>query len=287
MSTLFIFRHTVELFLKQKLTAQLNTHSIDQLYKLSINNIYPDFLDKLDIFTKDEDGSCFKYVSDNNGQKYFINGQSIQSLSVFQYFFKLIGESIENVSTKREKAFFELYPSAYTTLGQIQTDYDSSISELVVGIIEHKIKLEDIFFPLMFLVRHSIELSLKANLKDVDGNIYEGKITNEHSLCTLFNCFDKEVQNALQHMNDNPELKKETLEYHKKFEELKQIIHNIDAHSFYFRYPVDKDGKTVEWKNLNKKYVLNAITLDTTSDAYISLAIPVLQYYGYLPTNTS
>jgi hypothetical protein len=287
MSTLFIFRHTVELFLKQKLTAQLNTHSIGQLYKLGINHIYPDFITELDIITKDEDGSCFKYLSDKNGQKYFIKGQSIQSLSAFTYFFRLIGESVENISKKREKAFFELYPSDYTTLGQIQTDYDSSTSELVVGIIEHKIKLEDIFFPLMFLVRHSIELSLKANLRAADMTTSNEIINTEHSLYKLFTCFDNEVQKALQQMNDNPELKKETLEYHQKFENLKQIIHNVDAHSFYFRYPVDKNGKVMEWHNIKRDYVLKALTLATTADAYISWAIPVLQHYEYLPSGTN
>jgi hypothetical protein len=245
-----------------------------------VTELYPDFLDKLSIIAKDVDGACFKYVN-SKGHKYYCDGQRIQSLPAFQYFFNLIGETIDDVSTQHTNIYFEFHPGAYTTLGQIQTDYGFSISEFVNGILEKKLKLNDVFLPLMFLFRHYIELSLKANLKAVEDTVYD--IEGNHSLYSLFSKFKEEVNNAIPHMDEQTNT--QMLKFQEKFNELKQIIHDVDAHSMTFRYPVDKYGKTLKWKNVKQNFVIDVFTLATTANAYISLAIPILQHYGYLPSN--
>jgi hypothetical protein len=208
LSVLFIFRHTVELFLKRHIPDPIYSHSLSALYsKAKLEKLSPQFKDILSLLDGDKDGTCFRYIQSTNGVKYnFDSTPRTCYLSAFQYFFSLMGETVENVSTKRDRAYFEFHPERYS-LGQVKTDYDFSITQLVKGILTRRLETDDVLLPLLFLLRHSVELSLKSNLQEVFGKVYNNEISKEHSLCKLFSYFNKEISKGIEQMPEEDELK--------------------------------------------------------------------------------
>ena len=79
--------------------------------------------------------------------------------------------------------------------GPLRTQYDFIISMLVKGILNNSWELHKVYLPLLFLIRHSIELALKLNIERIRKHsvalISNKDIENEHSLCILYNIFNK------------------------------------------------------------------------------------------------
>ncbi|RZK38631.1 MAG: hypothetical protein EOO90_21735 [Pedobacter sp.] len=78
-------------------------------------------------------------------------------------------------------------------LGVLRTQFDSTIELLIKGIIEDKFDIHKVYLPLLFLIRHSLELALKFNIDEIQKGssvISQNNFTWEHSLATLFNCYN-------------------------------------------------------------------------------------------------
>ncbi len=122
----------------------------------------------------------------------------------------------------------------------------------VVDIIINRIKNDDnlidtVSLPLLFLIRHSLELGLKLNILTFEKTNTEIKAISlkgmkYHSLENLYNIF-------IEHLNfikNKYKLRSEILNqldgYLKKIIPLKDKLHKLDQGSYNFRYPVDTEG---------------------------------------------
>ncbi|MFV9552576.1 hypothetical protein [Algibacter sp. PT7-4] len=124
--------------------------------------------------------------------------------------------------------------------------YKNAIDELVNG-IEKNIPIDTISLPLLFMIRHSIELGLKANilkLQEVNLTIDKIKLggTKSHSIEILYNKFEEHLNLIKERYEIRKSIQEEINNYLKSFEPLKNKLHKLDKGSFNFRYPVDVKG---------------------------------------------
>lgn len=291
MSLMFVFRHTVELFLKERIHETLNTHSITKLVSIYKDNNLPiDFLEQLQVLKCDGEGEEFKYSHNKSENRFFNNVEVLCILPSLEYFFKIanIDVAIEN----KPKGKFEVHAYLLRTMSQISTDYDESIYLILQGIKEDRLSVNEVFLPLIFLIRHSIELSLKQNLLDAGEKYLSpkqiSKIKNEHSICKLFNLFESIINTALNNMSecndDDLKFKQETKSYHKGLNDLKQIIHEMDYNSFFYRFPFDKDGQPHKL-SIDSNKLIDILQLREKVNAYLTFAVYLLQEYGYLESD--
>ena len=132
------------------------------------------------------------------------------------------------------------------------SQYKNAIDELVNG-IEKNIPIDTISLPLLFMIRHSIEIGLKANiLKLQEVNPKVEKIilggNKSHSNEILYNKFEEHLISIIDNFQIRATIIKEINEYLEKFKPLKSKLHKLDKGSFNFRYPVDRKGNyNFEW----------------------------------------
>ena len=130
--------------------------------------------------------------------------------------------------------------------------YKNAIDEIVNG-IENNIPIDTISLPLLFMIRHSIEIGLKANilkLEEVNTTIEKIHLggTKSHSIEILFNKLEEHLIFLINNTEIRESIIKEINEYLKKFKPLKNKLHKLDKGSFNFRYPVDTNGNyNFEW----------------------------------------
>jgi hypothetical protein len=142
---------------------------------------------------------------------------------------------------------FESYIGWNTSWWHYYGQYKNVIDEIVDG-IENNTPIDTVSLPLLFLIRHSIELGLKSNilkLEEVNKKVAKIKLsgTKYHSLENLFNKFVEHLNVIIKEKKISQSIKNEIDNYLTKFEPLKDILHSLDDGSFNFRYPVDTDGK--------------------------------------------
>lgn len=124
--------------------------------------------------------------------------------------------------------------------------YKNVIDDIVNG-IEDKTQIDTVSLPLLFLIRHSLEVGLKANilkLEKVNDTVSKIKLngTKYHSIKMLYNKFVEHLNTVKKNFKLTPSVVKEIDDYLSKFEPLKDKFHKLDEGSFNFRYPVDTEG---------------------------------------------
>ena len=163
--------------------------------------------------------------------------------------------------------------------------YGNAIDILINQIIEGENRVDTIAHPLLYLMRHSIELGLKVNIK------YLSKYSNlkikefkTHTLSVLFSEFEKHYKKIVIENNFERELKKE---YDKYSADLKYVINALgdDWSSFRYVYATDckkvfADSETINIFELKKKYDNSIIFITHTSDA-ISPYTDFIDYLNY------
>ena len=147
---------------------------------------------------------------------------------------------------KKNKYRFESYIGWNQNWWKYYQQYKQAVDR-IVSLVESGTPIDTISLPLLFLVRHSLELGLKANiLKLEEVNSKVGKInlkgTKYHSLELLNNKFEEHLNVILKEKKVSKTTRNEILDYLKKFEPLKNTLHNLDGSSANFRYPVDTSG---------------------------------------------
>lgn len=73
-----------------------------------------------------------------------------------------------------------------------RTQFDECIEFLIEAILVYNEEIDKLYIPLLFLIRHSLELALKRNIIEVQkiSNLINSKdYSTEHSLATLYNCY--------------------------------------------------------------------------------------------------
>ncbi|AOW19387.1 hypothetical protein [Urechidicola croceus] len=158
----------------------------------------------------------------------------------------------QNEIENKNKHKFNSYLGYNRDWWSYYSQYKNAIDELVNG-IENNIPIDTISLPLLFMIRHSIEIGLKANilkLQKVNPEIKEISLggTKSHSIEILYNKFEEHLILTIKNSEIRKTIIGEINGYLKKFKPLKNKLHNLDKGSFNFRYPVDTNGNyNFEW----------------------------------------
>ena len=293
MAVMFIFRHTVELFLKSKIAneGQLvpNTHSLTMLTQELKGQLSQRFLDSLIMLRSDGEGDNFRYIKSENGNRHY-NGEILDVLSSLSLFVE--SDEIKNtglftcqlnINDKKLKREWTLYTIETQTLGHLKSQYDDLIITLLHAIKYSELNTTDIYLPLLFLIRHSLELGYKDNIAEVQTKLTNSQIkkaTQSHSLVSLNNIIEQFVVEARSTMTTKDDsIKNEIDRYLPIVKNLSNSLHAIDNASRSFRFPVDRDGNTIEIP-LSKCILSESVDAFQKADSFISLSLSLLSFYG-------
>ncbi len=142
-----------------------------------------------------------------------------------------------------------------------------------------------IYLPLLFLIRHSLELGLKSNLQQAkkisSDKVPEKQYDKIHSLSKLYNCFGGEdgYLSKLDLTKMSVDTKKQFDKYKSEYEDLNEVVHQLDKNSKYFRYPVDSKGRNHPL-NFSKNGLFEILKLYYLTDPFTSFTLDVLNDEG-------
>ena len=257
---LFLLRHSFELCLKLNLTNKQiqvpETHEFKELVKNfpAAGVVSNEFIQCLGMLDKDPHGAAFRYLTDGNtGKSYFKNSDRIEVAPLLKLYNSIlrgadftIGEIAAPFDYDSKVHAWDLtfHVGRNFSIGNVRAEYDSLTVYLTKAILNDEVKVEDIYLPYLYLLRHSLELALKSNITDVkplSEKLKSKDIQKEHSLATLYNLYN----GYLEGVGVN-KLSQESQEQLKKFKEeyqrLNSTMHQLDSNSRYFKYPVAKAG---------------------------------------------
>lgn len=292
MPFMFIMRHSLELFLKEKISKTMTTweqygttHNLEKLYQFAnIND--QEFLKHLDCLNCNSEGDCWRYVSDRNESSYFKERKEIHAFDACNYYCSFLdnGASFTNASADK-KLQWELtfHTTDYHSLGIIGTQYDFAIKDILLAIQERKISINEIYLPLLFLLRHSLELKLKASIIELGNVVNEqdrSEVNHTHSVKLLYDIFQHFIDCAIKNIKDL-NLKEESIAFQKVTEQYKDAIQSLDANSYLFRFPKDRKGNDANFTP-KSDCVSEILKLYRKSDSFLCYAVGVLYQAGVL-----
>ena len=171
----------------------------------------------------------------------------------------------------------------YHTLGIIGTQYDFAIKDILLAIQERKISINDIYLPLLFLLRHSLELKLKASIIEL-GNVVKEKdrykANNTHKVNVLYGILANHTDGAIESITDSG-FKKQSENLRRVTIRYKKIIALLDANSYLFRFPKDRRGNDAGFIP-KSDCVSKILKLYKKSDPFLCFAVSVLFEVGVL-----
>ena len=191
--------------------------------------------------------------------------------------------------TKQQKeqlvAYIGYSDSDWCLVGQ----YENAIDMLVNQIIEEKSRVDLIAHPLLYLIRHSIELALKENIKYLNkySKIGIEKDFKNHKLSGLFSVFEKHYDKIATNQNFKAEL---SSDYEKYTNDLKNLIEFLGEDQSSFRYTFTHKNNAIfnHTDKLNiievKKIYDNSLKFLTFTADVIS---PFTNYADYIETDKS
>ncbi|MBE9467894.1 MAG: hypothetical protein IMY72_06165 [Bacteroidetes bacterium] len=295
---LFLIRHSIELCLKLNLYNKKlpipNSHIFKDLisaypedYKFQVS-----LIKILHLIDLDKDGSCYRYVANKDtNANYFTHEDVTKVYEILQLHWSLNNTTEFEIGTifpemefsKIKKWDLTFHLGEANLLGPLRTQYDQCIEVLVVGIIEDRFDVNEIFVPLMFLIRHSLELALKSNIIEVQNfsTLIKGKdYSNEHSLARLFNCYH-DYLTKVDFSKLSQELNKEIEIYLIEYAKLNEVIHQLDKNSQHFRFPTNVKG---DFHNiqLSKISFIDVLKLYYYTDPFLTFSNNVLEENGIL-----
>ncbi|MEY2372149.1 hypothetical protein [Lysinibacillus capsici] len=144
------------------------------------------------------------------------------------------GQSV--VGFRYNRADFYLYTCAY----------ERTANHLYTKLNTESNKVESLFFPLCYLYRNALELSLKDIVFELypSGKALELIVDKKHSVWKLWDCIEKGVKEHSSSLENDGII----LNYRNLIREL----HDYDATADKFRYPIDKRLKP--YFELKKRY---------------------------------
>lgn len=293
MPFLFVLRHVIELTLKNHLEKHSVTidhsHNIKNISNSILGELPQNFITDFSHLILDGEGDCFRYVEDINGENHFSGNEIIDALQLLNSYEKWHqSKSMINVlpivhadiQKKSQNNNFVFYIQDCCYLGQLRTQYDTCVSTLLTAVEKKEVSIEEILMPLMFLIRHSIELGLKDNLIDIVSSEDKKKMIKKgHKLRGLYNILTNGyLQNCIQDISDC-DLKNKTNAFLQTINKLSNTVSLLDNNSLYFRFPIE----TVQ---LTENTLIETYDLYKSSDTFLTFGTGVLIQYGYLiPTN--
>ncbi len=298
---LFLVRQSLEICLK--LNLEFNSFSIpvshdfkDLLQDLENNKLVPfGFKELIDEINYDEDGTCYKYYwNKKTGKPFFTDGMQINLADFLKGYNEL--QNSENFIKGficepfeyNKKNIWDLtfHMTESKGLGQIRTQYDGVIEFLVEGILYEDYNINKIYIPLLFLIRHSLEIALKFNIEEARKysiNVSDKNLNDIHSLQKLYSLIGG-YDGYLSKLDIDKmpfKMKKQYDKYKLNYEELNEIIHQLDKNSRYFRFPVDSKGN-YHSINMKKDDIYKVLKLYYFTDTFITFLNAVLVEYGII-----
>lgn len=293
---LFLLRHYCEL----KLKGILAKRSIMVPISHNFQDILPLLADAplelkkaIDLIRFDNDGSCFRYLYDKNRNLGPLYGK-IQEIAPFYEMaskFENIEEYAFNLGIvkpidRRTKYDLQFHFNEIVFEGQFRSTYDDMTTFLINSIIEEKINAEEIYLPLLYLIRHSVELALKSSLLELLHTVPQEKkvrlqrlINNEHKLSKLYNKYiDCLPEDRLSNLPN--ELQTEYNRLKAGAEILKTYIHSLDTNSRAFTFPGSEASSGL---NLEQNSLIDIITIFLRVDAFLTFNVELLKEHDLIP----
>lgn len=274
MPFMFIFRHSVELMLKEECDKKNieipKNHDLSSIIELlgeydSLNK------EKLSVLNFNTQGDEFRYYDWENW-KNNVDSELLDVYSASAYFSSM--QNLDNVIGLGNKKLhndltFHLRDILY--LGQVRTQYDLCALNLVNCVLDGNKTIDSVFLPIMFCLRHGMELALKSSLQQLVelGETSKENIKKIHSLGKLSNVLDKWLDFAIEELSQ-PSLYKETISKRKLWNSLKEKVQYLDAKSLTFRFP------NVSVASFEKDIVVQILDLYQQVDSYLTFLIDVM-----------
>jgi len=298
-SIMFLIRQSLELCLKCNIEKQGKaiplTHDFNELFNEFNDSLPPPselktIIEKIDF---DKDGGCYRYYADKIENKpYFTYDNKIELSEIIKQY-NLISPANGFLIGKISNPFdydsrvikwdLTFHLGECRNLHHVRTQYDMATEFLIEGILIDNYKAELLYLPLLFLMRHSLELALKANIFEIQklSSLIKSKnYSHEHSLMTLYNCYADYLSKIdLTALSDDTKL--QLLLFQEKYIELNDIIHRLDTNSRSFRFPVDKDSKAYVL-DIGKIKLTDILKLYYFTDPFITFTNAVLEEAGAL-----
>lgn len=157
--------------------------------------------------------------------------------------------------------------------------YEQAINALFAEIAANKTSPNQVSFPLLYLIRHCLELGYKANINYLvqysDKDSMAGEKT--HNLVALHAAFKEHFLTVAKKSHAEPAIE-EFNKYCEKLERLLHIFELFDKKSDAFRYPINNKGKNhFEWND--KIDLLQVKTLFDEAMVLLSFTADVLAPY--------
>lgn len=297
---MFLLRHTLELNLKYNLKLrEIDAPPVHGLTDVTAvfetpSPVPAELTNILSFFQQDTDGGCWRYWANNYDKTpYFTYADRVELAPVIRdlnkvpssatYFFAPVSAPFD-YEKNRIKWDLTLHMGQCNNDWHIKGEYDEAISMLIDMVEAGEAELKEVYLPLLFFIRHAIELALKRNIAEiqpVSNNISQKDVGALHSLCGLYNI----VRNYLDTL-DLTKLDKKTQdqyqEYRSYYNRLNDALHQLDSHSRAFRYPFDKDGNA-QSLNLQKTQLKDILKLYQLTDPFLTFTINVLIENNLLP----
>lgn len=246
---LFIMRHSVELYLKNKIAQTPNSkvpsdHNIKNLYReATISDNY--FLQAFACLNCDSGGDCWRYLlAGEVAQSSIVD--PVQAFDACNYYCSVLSHdtSLAHHSTDKKllnELTFHLWECG--TLGLIGTEYDWAITDLLSSIKDKEVSINEVYLPLLFLLRHSLEIKLKDALEVLSDHltVQEQGELRTHSVKKLYEILNKYISHDINAITD-ARFKQRCQDLSNATNQYKDIVASLDANSFSFRFPKDKKG---------------------------------------------
>ena len=277
MPFLFIFRHTVELLLKEECVKKnfeiQKVHDLSRIAAKLGDKTILQMQGQTVVLDWDTQGDEFRY---NTWTDWAKKGYG-EKLDVYFALEQKMVNAIELGDKKlHEEMTFHLRELSY--LGQVRTQYDLCATKLLNRVLDSKSQIDAVFLPLMFCFRHGMELALKSSLLE----LYKiNKMTTEsvkqtHSLEKLFNELDKYLGVAINKIPKHDPLYEDTVEKRKLWNALRAKIQQLDSKSLAFRFPCNK------LVPIDITLIVQTLELYQKVDAYLTFCVDVLESSGYI-----
>ena len=200
------------------------------------------------------------------------------------WFKKELPTDLGKVELDKLQAYIGYSHSDMNLVGQ----YENAVDILVNQIIKEGNRVDLIAHPLLYLMRHSIELALKENIRYLNkySELGLGKIKT-HSIDDLFDELERHYNKIANELHFKEELNDE---YEKYAKDLRELITKLGTDWSSFRYVYSMNGNKV----FNHSAILNVYELKQkfdTSRIFLThvadVISPFTDYVDYIKTDSS
>ena len=179
-------------------------------------------------------------------------------------------KSENNDTQNLPKGYFTAHIGLYVNFGHYFHAYQEAVEILFQEIATTKRTPDSIALPLLFLMRHTLELGYKFTLDEVlrDNSQFYSPCGDGHSLTSCHKTLRRWYDEMCQRTKVSLELRTDFEKYYTLAEIAISQFDTLDHGSFHFRYPVDKAGTSCNFNHADK---VNLLDLKISYDGAMTL----------------